>query len=146
MSTGTNGRLKIHLKANERIFVNGAMLKSDRKVTIEFLNDVVFLLEAHVMQKEQATTPLRQLYFVVQSMLIEPNMIAVARQIYEHSHRRLIETFKDQDILEALVEIRGLIERERPFEALKRIRTLFPLEERVLSSIAALPIDKEAVA
>lgn len=142
----SNGRLKIHLKANERIFVNGAVLKADRKVTVEFLNDVVFLLETHVLQKEQATTPLKQLYFVVQSMLMEPKTIQLARQIYEHSHLLLLNTFKDQELLEALVEIRLLIERERYFEALKRIRTLFLLEEGLLEAAQAKHADDAAIA
>jgi flagellar protein FlbT len=64
--------LRISLKAGERIFINGAVLRVDRKVALEFLNDVTFLLENHVLQPEQATTPLRQLYFIVQMMLINP--------------------------------------------------------------------------
>lgn len=141
-----NGSLKIHLKANERIFVNGAVMKVDRKVTIEFLNDVVFLLEGHILEKEQATTPLRQLYFVVQSMLIEPKTAPLGRQIYDHSHRLLLETFRDQDLLEALVEIRILIERERLFEALKRIRSLFADEERLLGLTPSEQVDDAVVA
>ncbi|MFO7460819.1 MAG: flagellar biosynthesis repressor FlbT, partial [Desulfatiglandales bacterium] len=62
--------LKISLKPNEKIYVNGAVLKTDRKVSLEFLNDVDFLLEAHVMQPEEAITPIRQLYFIVQVMLM----------------------------------------------------------------------------
>ncbi len=128
------GHLKIHLKANERIFINGAVLKVDRKVSICLLNDVAFLLESNVLQQERATTPLRQLYFVVQSMLIDPQSIALARQIYEQLHRELIATFKNLDILEGLVEIRGLIEREKAFEALKRMRALYAIEAEVLAT------------
>ena len=73
--------LKINMKANERLYVNGGILKVDRKVAVELLNDVVFLLESHVMAQEQATSPLRQLYFVVQSMLIEPKSLPLATQI-----------------------------------------------------------------
>ena len=62
----------ISLKSGERIFINGAVVRVDRKVSIEFLNDVTFLLEAHVMQPEQTTTPFRQLYFAAQAMLIDP--------------------------------------------------------------------------
>ena len=51
--------LKISLKPNEKIYINGAVVKVDRKVSIEFLNDVQFLLENHVLQAEQASTPLR---------------------------------------------------------------------------------------
>ena len=56
--------MQISLKAGERIYINGAVVRVDRKVSIELMNDVVFLLEAHVLQAEETTTPLRQLYFV----------------------------------------------------------------------------------
>ena len=42
--------LRISLKSGERIFINGAVLRVDRKVAVEFLNDVTFLLENHVLQ------------------------------------------------------------------------------------------------
>ncbi len=71
--------LKISLKANEKIYVNGAVLKADRKVTLEFLNDVHFLLENHVLQAEEANTPLKQLYFILQIMLINPEGADQAR-------------------------------------------------------------------
>ena len=71
--------LKISLKPNEKIYINGAVIRVDRKVTIELMNDVQFLLESHVIQADQASTPLRQLYFVVQIMLINPAGAGEAR-------------------------------------------------------------------
>lgn len=126
------GNLKIHLKPRERIFINGAVLRVDRKVTVELLNDVTFLLEGHVMQEEGATTPLRQLYFVVQSMLMEPKTINVALQIYQQLHRDLLATYKDIVVLETLIDVKMLIEAGRPFEALKKIRVLYPIEDQIL--------------
>jgi len=122
------GNLKIHLKPKERIFINGAVVRVDRKVTLDLLNDVAFLLECHFMKEEDATTPLRQLYFVIQSMLIEPQAKDIAIQVYHNQHRELVTTQKDRDILEGLVEIRQMVEANRPFDALKRIRALYPLE------------------
>ena len=84
--------LRITLRAGERVFVNGAVLKVDRKTTLEFLNDVTFLLESHVMQAEDATTPLRQLYFIVQMMLIDPASAQAARQLFGTSHAAMIRT------------------------------------------------------
>jgi flagellar protein FlbT len=133
------GRLKIHLKANERIFINGGVIKVDRKVSLELLNDIAFLLENHVIQQEDATTPLRQLYFVVQSMLMEPSTVSMARQIYEQQHANLLKTFRDQDILEGLVDIRELVDREKVFEALKRIRGLFEIECALLEKNSQQP-------
>ncbi len=64
--------MHITLRANEKIFINGAVLKVDRKTSIELMNDAVFLLEAHVIHERDATTPLRQLYYIIQLMLMEP--------------------------------------------------------------------------
>lgn len=127
-----SGHLKVHLKPNERVYINGGVIKVDRKVTIELMNEVVFLIEGHILQEEQATTPLRQLYFIAQSMLMEPKSEQIARQMYEQSHQALMMTFKCQDVLDGLVEAKVLVERSRIFEALRKIRTLFPIEDEIL--------------
>ena len=75
--------MHISLRAGEKFYINGAVLRVDRKVSIELLNDATFLLEAHVMSVEDVTTPLRQLYFIVQIMLMnpaEPERIAPMRK------------------------------------------------------------------
>ena len=72
----------ISLRGGERIYVNGAVLRVDRKVTLELVNDVAFLLEGQVMQVEDATTPLRQLYFVVQLMLMSPHDNEEAKAVF----------------------------------------------------------------
>ena len=122
--------MNITLRAGERLFINGAVIRVDRKATIELLNDVTFLLENHVMQADQATTPLRQIYFAVQVMLMDPGATAVATTL----SRRLMESaqkaFENPLILAGLNMIAGQIERGRNFEALKALRALFPLEEK----------------
>lgn len=129
--------LRITLRAGERIFVNGAVLKVDRKTTLEFLNDVTFLLESHVMQAEQATTPLRQLYFIVQMMLMDPNSAAAARQLFGKTLESMLGTYRNSEVVDGLAEIQGLVERERCFEALKRLRTLIPIEDDILRGATA---------
>ncbi len=120
--------MRLSLKAGERIFVNGAVLRSDRRVTLELLNDATFLLEAHVMQLDDATTPLRQLYFIIQSMLINP----ASQQETQASILSLIphmrETYDDEVIDARLSEVCALIVDERPFEALRLVRGLFAHE------------------
>lgn len=123
------GNLKIHLKPKERIYINGAFLRVDRRVTLELLNDMDFLLESHILPRNEATTPLRQLYYVIQSFIIEPHARDIALQVYQAQHRELLATNKDYDLLEALVEVKEMVESSRTFEALKRIRGLFALEQ-----------------
>jgi flagellar biosynthesis repressor protein FlbT len=134
--------LKVHLKPNERVYINGGVIKVDRKVTLELMNEVVFLIEGHVLQEEDATTPMRQLYFIVQSMLMEPKCEPIARQMYERSHDALIQTFKNQDVLNGLTDVKQVMERGRAFEALRKIRSLFPLEDEILLKSAGAPAAK----
>ena len=131
------GRLKIHLKANEGLFINGTLMRVDRKVGIELMGEAALLLEAHVLAEDQATTPLHQLYLLIQSMLIEPATAAPARAAYDAAHRALIARFRNRDILEGLVGVRELIDGGKVFEALKRLRALFAIECEELADLKA---------
>ncbi|QBK30504.1 MAG: flagellar biosynthesis repressor FlbT [Roseitalea porphyridii] len=126
------GTFKLFLKANERVFINGAVLRADRKVGIELLNDVDFLLEAHVMQADEATTPLRQLYFIIQIMLMSPSEKPAALKLYKDSVTALLATFENQEILAGLKDVDVMIAQDRPFDALKTLRALFAREDEIL--------------
>ncbi len=127
--------LRISLRAGERIYVNGAVLQPDRKVSLEFLNDVVFLLESHVIQAEETTTPLRQLYFIAQTMLMEPASAPATLKLFEASYVLLQSSFENEEILAGLTKARDLVVADRVYEALKVIRVLFPLEAAILGKL-----------
>ena len=122
--------MNITLRAGERLYINGAVIRVDRKATIELLNDVTFLLENHVMQAGQATTPLRQIYFAVQVMLMDPGARAAATTLSRRLMDSALQAFENPQIVVGLKTIAGQIDRGRNFEALKALRALFPLEER----------------
>ena len=128
--------MKISLRAGEQIYVNGAVLRVDRKVSLELVNDVMFLLEGQVMQASDATTALRQLYFIVQLMLMNPTDIKDAAALYEQHHAALLAVCENREMLEGLAAVADLVEATRYFEALKRIRALFPVEQAILAGTA----------
>ncbi|RUX21448.1 flagellar biosynthesis repressor FlbT [Mesorhizobium sp. M2A.F.Ca.ET.042.01.1.1] len=138
--------LKISLKPNEKIYINGAVIRVDRKVTIELMNDVQFLLESHVIQADQASTPLRQLYFIVQIMLINPAGAAEARDMFRRSLPMLIASFDNQDICNRLKQIDRMVGEDEIYEALKAIRALYPLERKALEDIDEIPEAPRALA
>ncbi len=125
--------MHISLRAGEKIYINGAVLCADRKVSLELLNDAAFLLEAHVMKVEDATTPLRQLYFIVQIMLMNPTDTAAARDMFGKSIRMIIDISENPVFLAGLRSVKAHVELGRVFEALKAIRTLFPVEAEILA-------------
>lgn len=126
--------LRISLKAGEKIFINGAVLRVDRKVALEFLNDVTFLLENHVLQPEEATTPLRQLYFIAQMILINPEGKEQSAAMFRKSITMLLTCFKNEEVLAELKRIDGLVSTGRAFDALKAIRSLYPIEDGILNN------------
>jgi flagellar biosynthesis repressor protein FlbT len=129
--------MHISLRSGEKIYLNGAVIRVDRKVSIELMNDVTFLLEAHVLQPQDTTTPLRQLYFVVQTMLIDPASAERARVMFKQSIRLMLEAYDNAQIVAGLKTVDALVEQDRRFEALKTIRTLFPIEAHILAKDTA---------
>lgn len=137
--------LRISLKSGERIFVNGAVLRVDRKVAVEFLNDVTFLLENHVLQPEDATTPLKQLYFIAQMILINPEGAEQSAVMFRKSISMLLNCFRNEEILAELKRVDGLVANGRAFEALKAIRGLYPIEESILNTQEITPATIEQI-
>ncbi len=124
--------LQFRLKSGQRIYINGAVLRVDRKVAIEFLNDVTFMLDNHVLQVEDATTPLKQLYFSVQMVLMDPSTAATMRDVLNRMLEDVMAAFAGAEILTELDKVRDLLTRERYFESLKLLRGLFQLEAEIL--------------
>lgn len=127
--------MRISLRAGEKFYINGAVLRVDRKVSFELLNDATFLLEAHVMNVGDVTTPLRQLYFIVQIMLINPADTPAATELFDKALENSRRIFLDPRILAGLKTVEQLVAENRKFDALKTIRTLLPIEAEVLCEI-----------
>ena len=134
-----NTPINISLKAGERIYINGAVVRVDRKVSMELLNDVVFLLEAHVLQAEETTTPLRQLYFVLQAILMDPKNHEPALKLFRHVFASTAASFTSEPVSSGLKAVAALVDGGRVFDAMRAIRALFPAEAAILGSPPGAP-------
>ena len=129
----------IHLKKNEKLFINGAVIMLDRRGSIELLNDAQFLLASHVMQVEDATTPLRRLYFVVQTMIIDPAGAELTRTLFDTHHAQLCAAVSLQTYQDLLAQVKKLVNETEYFEALKLLRRNFDMDEVLMAKMAAQP-------
>jgi len=136
--------MNISLRRGEKLYLNGAVIRADRKVCIELLNDVTFLLENHVMQAKDATSPLRQLYFVVQLMLMSPSDTTAALDMCRSMLGSLNTAFPDPRILNGLALAAKYVDDKRMFDALKTIRTLFPFESEIMTPTSTQDSGKAA--
>jgi flagellar biosynthesis repressor protein FlbT len=131
--------MQIHLKKGEKLYLNGAVLRAGQRCTIDLLNNAAFLLEAHVMQPDEARSPMQQLYFVVQTMLMEPGNSGLTKELYWHQSACLMRAVLNPDIRKGLEAADACVKADRYFEALRTIRRLIPLE-------AGLMLDRREVA
>jgi flagellar biosynthesis repressor protein FlbT len=128
--------MNITLRAGERFFINGAVIRIDRKASIELLNEVTFLLENHVMQAEDATTLIRQIYFAVQIMLMDPTAAASAAPLAHSLVESALGAYGAPELTAGLRGVAASLLRGRNFEALKALRSLFALEDKELQPLA----------
>ncbi len=124
--------LKICLKTGEKIYINGAVLEASHKMSFNILNNATFLLESHIIQAEQANTPFRQLYFIIQTMLIQPDNKESILNIFHDHCDELKKHLENDELINGLERIVGQMNRDRAFEALKSVRNLFEVEAMVL--------------
>jgi flagellar biosynthesis repressor protein FlbT len=128
--------MRVSLRAGEKIYVNGAVLSVDRKVSLELLNDVTFLLEAHVMQASDATTPLRQIYFAIQLMLMEPGSAERIRTSAEEMFSSFEQAAQGSVLAGLSHEAHAKFQAGRFIEALKALRATFAREAEHISKPA----------
>lgn len=126
--------MHINLRAGEKLYLNGAVLRADRKVSLELMNDATFLLEAHVMSPERATTPLRQLYFIVQMMLMNPNESAGARRLFETNLAAMRAVYDDSEVHDVLDACEKQVGQDRFYDALRALRAAFRRDDAVLTT------------
>lgn len=124
----------LSLRAGAKAYINGAVVKVDRRVNLQLLNDVSFLLDQHVLQIEEATTPLRQIYFAIQSALIDPPSATRATQMAGAMLLRVMSAVETSVIAVELPLVAQNLEQRRYFDAMKRLRALFSVEDAILAS------------
>src|SRR5690606_19864937 len=90
-------------------------------------------------QPEDASTPLRQLYFILQVMLMNPGNAGEARAMFRRSLPMLLASFSNEQILASLKNVDRLVGEGQVYDALKAIRSLYPLEAEALRPSGAAP-------
>ena len=133
----------LSLRAGSKAYINGAVVKVDRRVNLHLLNDVSFLLDQHVLQLDEAKTPLRQVYFAVQTALIDPAQAGAAQRMAGAILLRVMRAVATPSIAMELPDVARQIEQGRFFDAMKRLRALFSVEDDIL---AREPADVEQIA
>ena len=126
--------LKLNLRANERLVINGALLTALKPTSLLINNQVSMLLERHIMRPEHANTPARRVYFAIQCAYIAD---ASERPVYLEQANTYIKDFEgateSTKVRTLLADMRRNLEQRAYYDALKLCRDLIAYEQIILN-------------
>jgi flagellar biosynthesis repressor protein FlbT len=129
--------LKLRLKPEEKVLVGKAVIKNGPR-TSEFVveNNVPILRQKDILTEEEANSPSRRVYFVIQLMYIDTEKLVE----YHGKYWELVN-----DILVAAPSTKPYIERISEqilacdyYQALKLTRKLMNYEEELLAHVKSI--------
>jgi flagellar protein FlbT len=132
--------LKLNLRTNERIVINGAVITALKPTSILINNQVAMLLERQIMRPENANTPAKHIYFAIQcAYMAEP----AEKPRYLATAEGYISEFSKATSLQQTQELLGQIRRHVAagtyYDALKLCLSLMEIEDKLLNIKAPEP-------
>lgn len=126
--------LKITLKPRERMIIGGAVITNgNSKTELTVDNKVPILRRKDIMTEEEATTPARRIYFVVQLMYIDPENLSNHHRAYWEMVGEFLKAMPSQ--LELFDKISEQILKLNYYQALKLMKKVIANENEVLGSV-----------
>ena len=126
--------LKITLKPNERIIIDGAVITNGRSTSNLLIeNDVPILRQKNIMSESDADSPCKKIYFVIQLMYIDGEHMETYHKRYWDLVRDLIDVAPS--VLSLIDQISKHILNADYYKALKQTRELIAYEEEAINSV-----------
>lgn len=126
--------LKIQLRPEERIIINGAVIEAapDGRTEIAIMNKAAIMRQKHIMPEKEANTPAKRLYFCLQMLYIDPENEKEYRKHFDKFHKDLDETVTLAPLKKSLEIIRNCVEDKKYYDAMKACRELINVETELL--------------
>ncbi|WP_425409254.1 flagellar biosynthesis repressor FlbT [Hyphococcus sp.] len=125
--------LVIKLKPNEKVLVNGVILQNgDRAASIRVRsNDVAILRARDAIQKDEANTPLKRIYYIAQlAMAGEAENESAAKEILQALDP--LKAIFAGDALNEISRAQSAAASHKFFVVMRAVKKLFPIEEALL--------------
>lgn len=122
--------LVIDLKPGEKILIGTAVITNDSQRTrLHISGDAAILREKDVMREEEATSPCRKIYFLIQCMYLAPNP-----QEYHQKYFGLVKEIQHAAPTTAFsfLVINEWIIQSNYYKAMREARELIKLEEELI--------------
>jgi flagellar protein FlbT len=129
--------LKLTLTPGEKLVVNGAVLRNgERRTTLVVQNRAAILREKDILLPEQATTPMRRVYFAIMMLYLEDGEEGRLYQDFVDLMGGFMNALRSPPAMSECLNIMQLVHGRQYYKALIACRKLFPFEEARLSYVA----------
>ena len=126
--------LKISLKPGERLILGGAVLTNGKtKADLIVENKVAILREKDILKEENADSPCRKIYFVVQLMYVGQGDIVEYHNLYWQLVRDVIKAAPST--IEIIDKMSDKILHTNYYQALKLAKRLIDYEQEVINNV-----------
>jgi flagellar protein FlbT len=126
--------LKLKLAAHESLIVNGAVLvNGEFRTSLIIRNFTHVMREKDVLREADANTPTRRLYFVIQTMLMQPPPPDELVQTYRELLEQLRHAYVRNENLTILKEVDEQVESGDYYKALAKLHPLIAYEATLLN-------------
>ncbi|GAB5388974.1 MAG: flagellar biosynthesis repressor FlbT [Alphaproteobacteria bacterium] len=127
--------LKVRLKPNEKVIINGAVISADERTatTVVLHNRASVLRSRDIMQPDDATTPAKRIYFQIMMMYIEPENKDTFMDDYMSFMTDLINMTTLDEVRTSLLLIYRDVSAGELYRALKTCRAIIKLEDELLA-------------
>lgn len=127
--------LKLRLKPNERIVVNGCVITNgDRRTTLTVSSFGQVMRARHIMQPEDAKSPVDRLYLAIQSMLIDNGTVDTAIRHVNRQAARLIAQASDTGLRRRLMTVMDHVHTGDFYRGLMELRPLLTSSRSAVAS------------
>lgn len=131
--------LKLRLKPNERVVINGCVVQNDnRRHTLTVSNFAQVIRGSEIMMEEEADTPARRAYFLIQSMLLDPRNADAMVSTLTAMLARLYAALMRPDMQDRIQQAVQHVGERDYYKALAALRPVMAYEETVLPDVRPL--------
>jgi flagellar protein FlbT len=127
--------LHLSLKPNEKVIVNGCVLRNTNRrqaLIVETRADVI--READLLKPDDAATPVKQVYFFIQSVLLRPDIRDQIVPEIQKNLGKLALVFEDRTAGH-IFEAANHVSAADYYKALKSLRKVMEREAELLEKI-----------
>jgi flagellar protein FlbT len=135
--------LKLKLKPFEKFIVNGVVIENGRhRNTVTVANHAQVMTGRSILQPQDAVTPVKRTYYIIQAMLLDPPNAEQQKPLYATFISQLRHAIRDVEMTHHLADVDRHVRDGDYYKALAALRPVIAYEEILLPpGMAATPAE-----